>query len=93
MWVHVATGLERGRAAEVDENGVTIGSGAGCIIALSDPDVAPLHASVRRTNGDLEIVPLVADHVTLVDGERITEATAVKAGQLITVGDVENVIA
>ena len=92
MWVHVATGLERGRAAEVDDNGVTIGTGAGCIISLSDPDVAPLHASVRQANGDVEIVPLAADHATLVDGEPITEPTVLKAGQLITLGDVELVV-
>jgi S1-C subfamily serine protease len=92
MWVHVATGLERGRAAEVDQNGVTIGTGAGCVIALSDPDVAPLHASVRRSNGDVEVVPLADDHVTLLDGEPITAATVVKPGQLLTVGDVELVV-
>ena len=48
MWVYVEGGLEKGRAAEVTEDhAVTVGSGAGCTIALADADVAPLHASFR----------------------------------------------
>jgi S1-C subfamily serine protease len=90
MWVYVEGGLEKGRAAEVTpEHAVTVGSGPGCTIALADPDVAPLHASFRRTNGDVELVPLTDDQPTLVDGARITEPTAVKPGQRITIGDVD----
>jgi S1-C subfamily serine protease len=97
MWVYVEGGLEKGRAAEVTaEHAVTLGSGAGCTIALADPDVAPLHASFRRAESGpespseaVELVPLTDEHPTLVDGERITEPTAVKPGRRITIGDVE----
>ena len=96
MWVYVEGGLEKGRAAEVTpDHAVTIGSGAGCTIALADADVAPLHASVRcgksgpeGVTDTCELVPLTEDQPTLVDGERITGPTTVKAGQSITIGDV-----
>ncbi|HEX8123295.1 MAG TPA: trypsin-like peptidase domain-containing protein [Solirubrobacteraceae bacterium] len=95
MWVYVEGGLEKGRAAEVTaDHPVTVGSGDGCTIALADPDVAPLHASFRHAErgpesaGEtIEVVPL--EQPVSVDGTPITEATAVRAGQKIVVGDVE----
>jgi S1-C subfamily serine protease len=89
MWVFVEGGLEKGRAVEVTpEHAVTVGSGAGCTIALADTDVAPLHASFRRMDGEVELVPLTDEQPTLVDGERITGPTRVAPGQSITIGDV-----
>ena len=90
MWVYVEGGLERGRAAEIpDEGGLTVGSGSGCEITLADPDVAPLHASFRRSGDTIEIVPLNDDHPTTVDGRQLQGPTPVKPGQKIVVGDVE----
>src|SRR5438128_1625062 len=42
VWLHVTTGLEHGRAVEVGDEAVTLGSGAGCTLVLTDPAVAPL---------------------------------------------------
>ncbi|HEX8082783.1 MAG TPA: trypsin-like peptidase domain-containing protein [Solirubrobacteraceae bacterium] len=83
-------GLEKGRAAEVTpDHAVTIGSGAGCEISLGDPDVAPLHASVRCGDGETcELVPLTDEQPTLVDGTPITGPTEIKPGQKIVIGDV-----
>jgi S1-C subfamily serine protease len=96
MWIHVESGLEKGRAAEVTaDEPVTVGSGSGCTIALADTDVAPLHASFRCGQSGpegvtvCELVPLDDTHPTLVDGAPITEPTTVKPGQRITIGDVE----
>ena len=89
MWLHVTTGLERGRAVEVTEDAATIGSGAGCALQLSDPDVAPLHASIRCGDEGYELVPLADDRITAVDGTRIEDATPLKPGARVTVGDVE----
>ena len=90
MWVRVTSGLDRGRSAEVDEAGVTLGSGAGCTITLTDPDVAPLHASLRRSaDGEtVELVPIDDFGAVLVDGQRIAEPTPVRTGQRLTVADV-----
>ena len=90
MWVYVEGGLEKGRAAEVTpDEPVTIGSGAGCTISLADPDVAPLHASFRCGEGDAcELVPLTDEQPTLVEGNPVTEPTAVRPGQDVTIGDV-----
>jgi len=94
MWIVVEGGLEKGRAAEVTpEQAVTVGSGAGCTLALADTDVAPLHASFRMGEVGPEaaaakvwLVP-IEQPVTL-DGAAITEPTAVNAGQAVVVGDV-----
>ena len=89
MWVTVISGLERGRSAEVGDAGVTVGSGAGCVLTLSDPDVAPLHASIRRAPGGegFELVPIDDFGPVLVDGQRIAEPTHVEPGQRLTIGD------
>ena len=79
MWVVVRSGLERGQAVEIGEEPVTIGTGAGCTIALSDPDIAPLAASLRRTDDGVEFLPI----------EPAGEARAVTAGETLTVADAE----
>ena len=59
MWVIVEGGLEKGRAAEVtSDEAVTVGSGAGCTIAVADAGVAALHASFRLVGESVELVPL-----------------------------------
>jgi S1-C subfamily serine protease len=83
------SGLERGRAVEVGDEAVTIGSGAGCSLVLTDPDVAPLHASLRCGDDGCELVPLEDDLPTTVDGTRIDGPTPVAEGAKIVVGDVE----
>ena len=85
------SGLDRGRAVEVGDEAVTIGTGAGCALVLTDPDVAPLHASVRCASdgGGCEIVPLADDRVTSVAGTRIHAATPLPEGTGFVVGDVE----
>jgi S1-C subfamily serine protease len=88
MWVRVQSGLDRGRAAELGGEAVTIGSGPGCTVAISDPDVQPLHGSIRRTEeGTLELIP--HEQPTLLDGQPVEVAQPVQAGQRIVVGDVE----
>ena len=87
----MTSGLDRGRAVEVGDEAVTIGSGAGCSLVLTDPDIAPLHASVRCATGEsgCEIVPLADDRATTVDGVRIDGPTPIAAGTKLVVGDVE----
>ena len=89
MWVVVESGLERGRAVECGEEGVTIGSGAGCAITLSDPDVAPLHASIRCTAEGVELIPLDLHGKLTVDGEQVTGSVPLSAGARVTIADVE----
>jgi S1-C subfamily serine protease len=90
VWVVVANGLERGRAAEVGEEAVTVGSGPGCTIALSDPDVAPLHLSLRPA-GDadgVELVP-IAEQPVLLDGREVTGTSRVQSGSRLSVAGAE----
>jgi S1-C subfamily serine protease len=91
MWIQVATGLERGRAAQLDGDPVTIGSGPGCTLAVSGPHVAPLHATLRRTeDGEVELIAHAEP--VLLDGFAVPHRSSVHAGQLLTVGGVEVVL-
>jgi S1-C subfamily serine protease len=88
VWLHVTSGLERGRAVEVGDEAVTIGSGPGCALVLLDPDVAPLHASVRcKSDGSCELVPLTED-LTTVGGKAVEGTTPLTEGARLTIGDV-----
>jgi S1-C subfamily serine protease len=89
VWIVVETGLEKGHAAECGEDGVTIGSGAGCALTLSDPDVAPLHASVRCAGGVAELVRLDLHGKLTVDGEPVTGTVELEPGARVGVADVE----
>ena len=89
MWILVNSGLDKGRAAECTEEGVTIGSGAGCEITLTDPDVAPLHASIRCTGSAVEIVPLDLHSSITVDGEQITGTVPLTPSSRVCIADVE----
>ncbi|CAA9536146.1 MAG: hypothetical protein AVDCRST_MAG85-4139 [uncultured Solirubrobacteraceae bacterium] len=91
VWIHVTSGLDRGRAVEVTDEAVTIGSGTGCSLVLTDPDVAPLHASVRcaREGDGCELVPLADDRRTTVDGSPVEGPTPVAVGTRVVVGDVQ----
>ena len=88
MWVVVESGLEQGRAAECTDESTTIGSGPGCVIALSDPDVAPLHASVRCSGETVELVPLDLHSSLTVDGEQVTGTVPLTPASRICVADV-----
>jgi 2-alkenal reductase len=88
MWVVVGNGLEKGRAAECTQDGVTIGSGAGCAITLSDPDVAPLHASIRCSGEAIELVPLDLYGTLTVDGEPVTGTVTLSPASRVCVADV-----
>ena len=80
MWVVVRSGLESGRAVEVGDDPVTIGTGSGCTIALSDPDIAPLAASLRKGDeGAAELLPI----------DPAGDTRVVEAGETFTVGDAE----
>jgi putative serine protease PepD len=90
MWVTVTSGLDRGRSAEVGEDVVTLGSGAGCTLAITDPGVAALHASLRLAadGSGVELLPIDDFGATLVDGQRVAGPTPVREGQRLTIGDV-----
>src|SRR4051812_42150255 len=90
MWIEVVSGLDAGRAVEIGAEPVTVGTGPGCTLVLSDPDVAPLHASLRRgADGAVELHRLDDARAPTVDGEEVSEPRTVGAGQAIVVGDVE----
>jgi len=90
MWAVASSGVDKGRAVELDGDAFTIGSGPGCSLVLSDPDVAPLHVSLRpQPDGTVEIVPLAAERPLLLDGAPLSAPRAARPGQILTVGDVE----
>lgn len=89
MWLVVESGPERGRAVQVGEDPVTIGSAPGRTLELGGPRVAPLHAAVRLgLTGKLELVPLDLHAPLAVDGRPLTGTVSIHEGARIEVGAV-----
>ncbi|HWT92882.1 MAG TPA: FHA domain-containing protein [Solirubrobacteraceae bacterium] len=89
MWLVVESGPERGRAVQVGEDPVTIGSAPGRTLELGGARVAPLHAAVRiGLTGKLELVPLDLHAPLSVDGHPLTGTVSVHEGARIEVGAV-----
>jgi len=89
MWVAVASGLDQGRAAELGDEPVTLGSGPGCALPVHGPGVAPLHASLRRLpDGRAELRDLsAASGETRVDGVALTGARVLEGHEEVVLGE------
>jgi 2-alkenal reductase len=89
MWVAVASGLDQGRAVELGDEPLTIGSGPGCALAVHGPGIAPLHASLHRLpDGRAELRDLsAASGETRVDGAPLTGALVLEGHEELTLGE------
>jgi pSer/pThr/pTyr-binding forkhead associated (FHA) protein len=65
----------------------TIGRDDGNAVKLADRNVSRRHARLKRKNGALLIEDLGSYNGVRINGERIAEATPVKEGDLIEIGD------
>jgi hypothetical protein len=80
---------ERGNAYPVDGE-VTIGRAGGCGITLSaDTFVSQVHARVFDRDGDLFVEDLGSTNGTFVNGDAVHEATQLKRGDRVQIGQTE----
>jgi pSer/pThr/pTyr-binding forkhead associated (FHA) protein len=74
-----------GRVMEL-EPGQVIGR-EGCEIVLPDPEVSRRHAALRSVGDGIGIEDLGSLNGTFVNGERISEPVALKAGDTVQLGN------
>ncbi len=89
-WVLTSTG-EPPVILRIESGSVkTIGRMAQADFILDAPLVSRVHCKLTASRGgDLEVEDAGSTNGTLVNGQRITRATALKAGDSLTIGRVE----
>jgi hypothetical protein len=75
----------RGTRYEVADE-CTVGRGAGCQVHLDDTFTSQLHARIFRRDGRLSIEDLASTNGTFVNGARITDTVALRAGDQVQIG-------
>ena len=78
--------VAEGRRMVVGRSGATIGRSRDCDIVLSDGNVSRRHAEVLPTEDGWSVSDLNSTNGVLVNGRRISGATALSAGDRIEVG-------
>lgn len=74
-----------GAQAEVDSNGLTVGSGDNCDVILSDPLLKPRHAVFRLLDGLASVE--VLDGAAHLEGREVTDSVfKIPAGKVLTLG-------
>ncbi len=81
-------GASAGRVVRIEEDLVTVGRREGSGIALTDPRVSRVHATIQRLAGTLVVTDLGSSGGTFVNGDRIVGPKAVHHGDLVTFGPV-----
>ena len=77
------------RAHPLDEDIVLLGRGEDCGIKIARTEISRFHARIeRQSDGALLIEDLGSSNGTFVNGQRITQATPLKAGDRLLFGDV-----
>ena len=66
---------------------ITIGRQDGNTIRLTERNVSRRHARLAKENGNLVIEDLGSYNGVRVNGEKITEKTKIKEGDLVEIGD------
>ena len=88
MWLEVLSGEDAGRVVEVPEGrAFVVGRVQGADLVVRDARASRMHAELTVDGETIALHDLDSANGTLVDGERVTEAT-LRDGQRITIGDV-----
>ena len=81
----VIKGPDRGDAISIAENQITIGSGGGCDVLLSDPTISRKHLGVEPGAGGVLLRDLGSTNGSYVQGARFQELT-LGFGTEVTIG-------
>lgn len=79
----VLTGAEAGRLYIIDAEETVVGRGAQCDLQMEDTALSRRHFRLFRNGGDFAIEDLGSRNGTLLDGEPVTSARALREGALI----------
>jgi adenylate cyclase len=90
--------LERGaevkplREIPVSQSEFLIGRGPDCELRLAFEDVSRHHCLIRITNDEATIEDLGSANGTLLNGQKVRSATALRSGDLLQVGESQFVV-
>ena len=82
----VVKGPDRGDSIAIHESAVTVGSGSGCDVVLSDPTISRRHLGVEPGAAGVVLRDLGSTNGTFLNGQRITSPQWVNDGDLIRCG-------
>jgi hypothetical protein len=86
-WVRVEAGFRPGREVLLTRPETTIGRAEACDLGLfGDPTIERKHAKILREDGRWMLVDTGTVSGTLLNGQRISEPTALRSGDRIQVG-------
>ena len=71
-----------------DEGDWTIGTGPDVSFKLDDPDIAAIHARVRRSGSDWVVSSMTSERPTFLNDRSLTEDQSLISGDVITVGEI-----
>lgn len=83
LFVEVTEGPDKGVRAETEDETLTIGTGAGNFLVLSDPTVSRYHLQLRRTATAVEIRDLGSTNGTQVGAVQIRNGVIPPNSQLV----------
>jgi len=72
--------------ALLNEGNNRIGSASGAAIALKAEGIAPWHCDILYARGAASVVPSAPDAVILLNGQPVTQAANLRAGDALTLG-------
>jgi phosphoserine phosphatase RsbU/P len=77
-----------GRLYQLDRDVTIVGRNPDCDVILQPKSVSRKHAAIAKKESGFEVKDLNSTRGTLVNGQRITEALALRDGDLIQIGEV-----
>ena len=89
MFVVTSDGPLRGRILTVDADELVLGRRESSDLVLPDPHVSRSHAVIRRQAGAVWLEDLGSTGGTIVNGETVTGARALRHGDTVRFGSVE----
>ncbi|MGE0551199.1 MAG: FHA domain-containing protein [Kofleriaceae bacterium] len=82
----VLSGAAKGDRIPLGDAQIILGTHGDCTFVLSDPLASPMHAVVSRSGDELVATDIGSETGTFINGDRISQGTALKPGDLIAVG-------
>ena len=82
----LAKGEPKGKEIVISKFPASIGRDPGCDVVIASPKVSRKHCRLENQGGRVTLVDEGSGNGTFVNGHKIAEATALNAGDKVTVG-------
>jgi predicted CXXCH cytochrome family protein len=79
-------GAAKGQKIALGESQIILGTRGECTFVLNDPMAAGIHCAISKNKDEFVATDLRTEVGTMINGQRITQGTPLRAGDLIAVG-------